>query len=319
MNTRWNPLLAFLALALWPVSGVAQYSPTSIETIVTNPEKFADAAVEISGTVSIYAQAASPSTGHYLLKGTSGAAIRVNTTDGSPELKRKYRVRGIVYIDPTTHVPFLSEKSRAREDLPEQAPAPPVAQGEEGGIWTGGWPYLILILAVVGAIVLLVRRRMRPLPVPEVPAVEAAPVEEKAEALPPPEPVPDLKTVRILPPSPKTMRYVPGELVLLSGEDQGKSFKIAGFPTPEGSIVTIGREPVTDERAFAHIQIEERFHTVSRKQAELIWKEKKLFVKNLSDTNPTQVNGVELKSGKMVQLKPGSVMRTGELEFEYRV
>jgi len=26
-----------------------------------------------------------------------------------------------------------------------------------------------------------------------------------------------------------------------------------------------------------------------------------------------------LKNGKMVQLKPGSVVRTGELEFEYRV
>jgi pSer/pThr/pTyr-binding forkhead associated (FHA) protein len=115
------------------------------------------------------------------------------------------------------------------------------------------------------------------------------------------------------------MRYVPGELVVLSGEDRGKSFKIAGYPTSEGSVVTIGREPVTDERAFAHIQIEERFHTVSRKQAELIWKEKKLFVRNLSDTNPTQVNGIEIKPGKKVQLKPGAVMRTGELEFEYKV
>jgi pSer/pThr/pTyr-binding forkhead associated (FHA) protein len=81
----------------------------------------------------------------------------------------------------------------------------------------------------------------------------------------------------------------------------------------------MGREPVTGERAYAHIQIDEKFHTVSRKQAELVWKDRKLYVKNLSDTNPTQVNGVEVKSGKPVHLKPGSIVRAGELEFEYKV
>jgi hypothetical protein len=316
-------LLVSLALAFWPVAGDAQYNPTTIETIVTNPEKFADGAVEITGTVTLFAPAASPSTGHYLLKGASGTAIRVNTTDGSPELRRKYKVSGIVYLDPTTRVPFISEKSRVRTDLPEGATSAAAAEAEEGGTWDKAWLLLILVAALVGVTVLLFRRQSKPSPMIEAPAspLEPAPAPEQVEASPaaPAECAPDLKTVRIVPPSPKTMRYVPGELVVLSGEDKGKSFKIAGYPTPEGSVVTIGREPVADERAFAHIQIEERFHTVSRKQAELIWKEKKLFVKNLSDTNPTQVNGIEIKPGKRVQLKPGSIMRTGELEFEYKV
>ena len=323
MNKMILCLLASLALAVWPVAVDAQYNPTTIETIVTNPEKFADGAVEITGTATLYAPASSPSTGHYLLKGASGTAIRVNTTDGSPELRRKYKVTGIVYLDPATRVPFISEKSRVRTDLPEQAASPQAAEAEEGGSWDKAWLLLILVVALVGVTVLLFRRRPQP-PEPieaPAPASEPAPAPEQAAA-PPPAPVEsasDLKTVRIVPPSPKTMRYVPGELVVLSGEDKGKSFKIAGYPTPDGSVVTIGRESVTDERAFAHIQIEERFHTVSRKQAELIWKEKKLFVKNLSDTNPTQVNGIEIKPGKRVQLKPGSIMRTGELEFEYKV
>lgn len=314
-------LLASLALALWPVTLDAQYIPTAIETIVTNPEKFADGAVEITGTATLYAPASSPSTGHYLLKGPSGTAIRVNTTDGSPELRRKYKVSGIVYLDPATRVPFISEKSRVRTDLPEQAASTQAGEAEEGGSWNKGWLLLILVAALVGVTVLLFRRRPQPSEPTEAhpPASEHAPAPEQAPPPPPAESTSDLKTVRIVPPSPKTMRYVPGELVVLSGEDKGKSFKIAGYPTPEGSVVTIGRESVTDERAFAHIQIEERFHTVSRKQAELIWKEKRLFVKNLSDTNPTQVNGIEIKPGKRVQLKPGSIMRTGELEFEYKV
>jgi hypothetical protein len=321
MNKKRLFLLSFLALGLWPFVVSAQYKPTSIETIVTNPEKFADSAVEISGTVSLYAAAASPSTGHYLLKGSSGTAIRVNTTEGAPELRRKYRVTGIVYLDPTTRVPFISEKGRAREDVPEQGPAASGTPEEDKQWWEGGWLLAILLLALIAVAVHALRKRKPALPTPELPTPvqEATPVQEEAAVPAPPQPESDLKTVRIVPPSPKTMRYIPGDLVVLSGEDQGKSFKIAGYPTPEGSIVTIGREPVADERAYAHIQIEERFHTVSRKHAELIWKDKKLYVKNLSDTNPTQVNGVEIKPGKTVQLKPGSIMRTGELEFEYRV
>lgn len=309
-------LLAALVPASTPVESAAQYAATTIETIVTNPGKFADSAVEISGTVTLYA-AASPSTGHYLLKGSSGTAIRINTTEGSPELNRRYRVTGVVYLDPSTRVPFISEKSRAREDLPVQAPSPSIAVEEGEGMWV--WVVPVLVVVFLGIVAAIVRRRKQPAP-PDVPVAQPDPAPPKEETPPPapPEQGSDLKTVRITPPSAMTMRYVPGELVMLTGEDKGKSFKIAGYPTPEGSIVTIGREPVNDEKAYAHIQIEERFHTVSRKQAELIWKEKKLFVRNLSETNPTQVNGVEVKPGRLVQLKPGSVMRTGELEFEYR-
>lgn len=317
MNVLRLFLVVSLAFVLGRADGIAQYKPTTIESIVTNPGNFADGAVEISGTVTLYA-AARPPTGYYLLKGASGTAIRVNTTEGSPELTKKYRVTGVVYLEPTTRIPFISEKSRVREDSPPQTSAPAAAENEYAPVWT--WLLPILLLVFLGIVLFLVRRRRQPaLPSAGSAVPEPAPPMEEALVLPPSEPVSDLKTVRIVQPSAMTMRYVPGELVVLSGEDQGKSFKIAGYPTPEGSIVTIGREPVADERAYAHIQIEERFHTVSRKQAELIWKEKKLFVKNLSDTNPTQVNGVEIKAGKTVQLKAGSVLRTGELEFEYRV
>ncbi len=321
MNTFRLILLGSLVLVLRPAEAGAQYSATTIETILTNPEKFSEQAVEVSGTATLYA-AASPTTGHFLLKGVSGSAIRVNTTEGSPELAKKYRVSGIVYLDPSTRIPFISEKARAREDLPVQTPPGQVAGEEEGMQWF--WFAPIIVVLVLAAAVTVARRRRSSIP-QEVAATmpEPAPVKEESpapakEVPPPPEPASDLKTVRITLPSAMTMKYVPGELVVLSGEDKGKSFKIAGYPTAEGSVVTLGREAVTDERAYAHIQIEERFHTVSRKQAELIWKSKRLFVKNLSDTNPTQVNGIVVKPGKMVQLKPGSVMRTGELEFEYR-
>jgi hypothetical protein len=308
-------LILSLALAMPHGAVFAQYAATTIENITLNPAKYSDAAVEVVGLVTIYAPAASSSTSHYLLKSENGTVIRVNTTEGAPDLNRKYRVTGIVYIDPVTKLPFISEKTRSRTDQPPPAETPAVnAQGS----WLEDYWWIVALLVVLfGVVIYLQTRTKRATPAKPQPAEELT----AAELSPPPPPGPaapsDLKTIRIMPPAPKTMRYMPGELVLATGEDKGKSFKFAGFPTPEGSIVTIGREPVTGERAYAHIQIDEKFHTVSRKQAELIWKDKKLYVKNLSETNPTQVNGVELKAGKVVQLKPGSIIRTGELEFQY--
>jgi hypothetical protein len=311
----FQTLAICLIFALVRESAAAQYAPTTIESIVISPDKYSSAAVEVTGQVTLFAPAASSSTSHYLLKSESGSVIRVNTTEGAPDIFKKYKVTGIVYIDPVTKVPFISEKTRVRADLP-----PPVEKTQdvkETNLLEDYWWVGAIVLVAAGIFVFLITRKKAPVPAKPPAEPEQPPVEPAAP--PPPTYVPpsDLKTIRITNPSLKTMRYVPGELVLATGEDKGKAFKFAGFPTPEGSIVTIGREPVTGERAYAHIQIDEKFHTVSRRQAELIWKDNKLYVKNLSETNPTTVNGAELKPGKMVQLKPGSIIRTGELEFQY--
>ena len=92
---------------------------------------------------------------------------------------------------------------------------------------------------------------------------------------------------------------------------------ISGYPTPEGNIVTIGRESVSGEKAQAHIQLTER--TVSRKQAELIARDKKLYVRNLSETNFTCLNGIEIMAGEVKEVKSGSIIKTGEVEFQYKV
>ena len=97
--------------------------------------------------------------------------------------------------------------------------------------------------------------------------------------------------------------------------DKGKSFKIAGYPTPSGNVVSIGREEIQGERKYAHIQLNQK--TISRKQAEIISIEGKLYVKNISETNYTQVDGIELKPNEKVELKPNSTIRTGEIEFQY--
>ncbi len=125
----------------------------------------------------------------------------------------------------------------------------------------------------------------------------------------------EFQTVKLTPSSDKTLKFIPGQFILLSGKDRGKPFRVAGYPTPQGSIITIGREPGEGERAFAHIQLD--VPTVSRKHAELSFKNGKLYIKNLSDTNPIELNEKEIPVGEEVLLPLDSELRLGEIRMKY--
>lgn len=104
---------------------------------------------------------------------------------------------------------------------------------------------------------------------------------------------------------------------MITGDDKGKKIKISGYPTEDGSTVTIGRESVTGPRDFAHIQLKER--TISRKQAEIIFKDGKLYIKNLSETNYTKLDSKEIPPNTSLELKPASVITLGEIELKYNL
>lgn len=125
------------------------------------------------------------------------------------------------------------------------------------------------------------------------------------------------KTIKMVKTQPKTLKFIPGKFVITEGLDKGKEFRVAGFPTSEGFVVTVGRKELSGDSAYAHIHLNEK--TVSREQAELHYIDHKLYLKNLSETNPTQLNGVEIRPGKTIEVTPGSVIKTGEVEFKYVV
>ncbi|MFO8232687.1 MAG: FHA domain-containing protein [Longimonas sp.] len=122
---------------------------------------------------------------------------------------------------------------------------------------------------------------------------------------------------------PKTMKFIPGKLVIISGPDKGREFRIAGFPREEddGNVVTIGRADVKGERAFAHIQLGDTYRTVSRIQAEIIQKtsSNEVYLRNKSTTNPTQVNNEEVPSEETVELQNEDTIQMGELVLQYEV
>jgi len=172
----------------------------------------------------------------------------------------------------------------------------------------GGSAILLLILIIV----LLLKKKSGEVNKKKIPEVKSAPtIPEKSM----PTPKENLKTMIIPATSSRTMKFIPGGLEVLTGEDKGRIIRISGYPTPEGSIVTIGREPVTGPRDFAHIQFKER--TISRRQAEIIYKDGKLYIKNLSETNFTSLDGKEIPVNTAVELKSDSIITFGEIEMKY--
>jgi len=111
---------------------------------------------------------------------------------------------------------------------------------------------------------------------------------------------------------------VHGQIQILNGWDRGLQFPIFGYPTAEGLITTLGRSEVLGIRARAHIRVHDRYKTVSREQLQFIYRDGFMYVKNLSQVNPTQINDITLTSDRPRQIVSGDRIRTGELEFVYQ-
>jgi len=301
MKTRKILLFSFL---LFLIAGCANAQEiVSIGDILNNPAKYEDSHVIVEGIVTNYMPKTSNSTSYYVLEGDYGNLIHVNTSRGEPERNKSYRVSGTVVISATSRRPRIIESSREL-------------------ISSKSW--LIIVLAslialfVILVIVYLVLQKRG-----YFSRTQEDHIVEEHSSVPPPSnksqiTATDLETVkiRISPENDSTLRFI-GKLEIISeGVDKGKGFPISGYPTPEGNVVTIGRAEVNGSRAGAHIQLLE-YPTVSRKQAELIEKDRKIFIKNLSTTNYTQHNGRQLQPGEISQIQDGDKFSMGRLKMVF--
>jgi hypothetical protein len=254
-----------------------------IEDIFENPGKYENEKVVISGIVNQYFPSTTKTTSYYMVQGNYGGEINVNTTLKPPVTFKKYQITGVVVIDQVQGRPVIIEKSRKMVQ---------------------SWIFYALggaVILLIGFLIIYILRTRKN---------NASSVSYASASA-----SPDYATIKISSGPPPTMILIPGELEIISGLDKGKSFRIAGYPTSEGSIVSLGREIIEGDRKYAHIQLLEK--TVSRRQAELIFKNSLLFIKNLSETNFTQVDGKTLSINESVELRSGVVIKTGEVEFRY--
>lgn len=312
MKTKIN--LPALLIVLCTSLLFAQQNVT-IRDVTKSPQSYEDEDIALEGFVEQFIPESSKSRAHYILKGRYGGMIRVNTNlQKAPEQNKKYHVEGLLLIkngDPyiVAQNEYLINTNKKETTTPVVSPRDDEREVETTEDNTT--LYIIVgagVLLIIIVIVLIVQRKGGA--AEEEYSTDAGDQDFSAAAFE----EQDFKTVRMnLNDDSGTIRYMPGKFVLSEGLDKGKVFRISGKSGPNGRVATIGRENIGNNNF--HIKLEDQ--TVSRKQAEIREENGKLFLKNLSSTNPTALNGRDLGVGEEVALGAGAKLKMGEIQMEY--
>lgn len=314
--TTTAPMIIGFLFVMLTLPALSQIRTTIWE--ITQEHRFRDRTpeyVEVKGLVTEYEQTTSITVGFFLLKCDEGGIIRVNTSIGLPDTYKKFIVRGTLYQEGGRY--FIDAISITRDV-----------------------PWLIIILAGTGGLLLIalliffVTRkpksvpaappggqpgRMQPAGTPKERPIGVS--QDPLSRQTPPMPFDDPNETVIKNRDYYTMKRIPAAITIQSGPDTGKELKLFGAPAPEGQVLTIGRDcpdwkkRVQSGRENAHLRVKDPTSTMSRMQAEIIYKKGGIFIRNLADTNPTTVDAKELALGEEVQLNDGAKIEAGYLVF----
>jgi len=303
----------FLSAAMLAFSqSLFAQAETDITSINDNPGNYVNENVVIEGLVTQYVPGTSNTVAYYILRDDLGSEIQVNTTIGPPNTNEKYRVTGVVYHE--NRRLFVSESTR--ESL--------------------ATPFLLYFL-IGGAVILLivilfiVFSKNRPAEIrSQQPSPASAPASSPEPVSPADPSINDFfetggENTIVIDREYMTMKALPGKLVVLNGEQADKKLNLFGASTPDGIMITIGRNSpdwkkhLRPGREHAHIRIEDSTKTVSRLQAEFIYSNGKMKIKNLAQANPTQIDGNELAVGQAAELENGSIIEAGNVKLKYEL
>lgn len=291
-----NVLLIFAAL-LMLFAGCNQ-TTTTIENIRNNHDDYNHERVVIEGIAQRYVEGTSTTSSYYELRGDFAAPIRVNTSGSEPEIGKRYRVTGTVTI--SDRQPLIIESGRTM-------------------VGNDGLFQIIIIVAlfIIAGLIVFILTRQKKVSTKKDPGISG----NGKNPPPPPDPK-EYYTIKVESDPPPTMKRI-GEMLILTGSDNGKTIILKGYPTTEGYIATLGRDHtgweklVPGNRKFAHVRIKDNSQTLSRLQAEIIYTNGNVYLKNLGTTNPTMVDGYEVQVNEMVDIKPDSTIKAGYMEFRY--
>jgi hypothetical protein len=308
---------------------------TSVYDINRNPGAFVRENVVVEGLIVQYVPGTSATLAHYLLRDDMGETIQVNTTTAPPVTNEKYRVTGVVYHE--NRRLFISELTR--ESLTPPPPAPPpsseppqviIAEQDNTLLYI---MFLSVILLSLVVTFLFSRKKQTPLP-----PVASRSASTGSEQQPPRRETPVLnddayktfltaseENTIVIDKEYMTMKALPGKLVILNGSQSDKTLNLFGASTPEGQAVTIGRESpdwkkhMKPGREHAHIRIQDGTKTLSRLQAEIVFGNGEIKLRNMGQANPTIVDGETLSVGGTASLKQGSIIQAGNLKMRFEL
>ncbi len=313
---------------------------TSIENIRENPGRYVQESVSFQGIVQHYVRGTATTTSYYMIRGDYGGNLRVNTSAPSPQINSRYQVTGTVIMDGREPLvieinkrlisPVGDTTTDRGESIQTPPPPPPPSQDNTSLI-----VILVIALVVIGGVVVFFLTRPKPEPAfmqepggafDDSPTIAPSSTGAGAAATVVMNKGEDYQTIKFEPSVPPTMKFIPGKLEILNGPDKGKTLMLAGYPTPDGSMASIGRDHqgwetqagLSGGKKFAHVRIKDDSRTLSRMQAEIIYRNGKIYLKNLSSVNPSQVDGYDVPVNEVAEVKPGSKISTGFIEFRYQ-
>ena len=118
---------------------------------------------------------------------------------------------------------------------------------------------------------------------------------------------------------------IPGHLLILNGIQKGKRLTLHGISAGAGLALTIGRDSpdwrqhVDQSKHDVHVRVTDESQSLSRLQAEIIYAGGKCYIRNLSNSNPTLVNGKELFGSQSVILEHGTIIKAGYIQLQYHL
>ena len=271
--------------------------------------------VIVEGFVTQYIEGTAETTAKYYIKGDWGGVITVRTATNPPVVGKKYRIKGIVDLDPAFNEPFITEieKTLIEPGMSEVTTTEtktenlPVQETKDNKILIyaliGG---AVLVLIILIFVVVSINKKK------EVPDY-VTPVPTGSDSnLPEPERVIEGSTIKMQAPPQGTLKMAPGRLRVVSGDDSVKEIRFYQIPGESEVYLTFGRAA---GKPYSHIQLKPM--TVSSKQAKILYKNGKFELTNYSKTNPTTINGVAIEEDKTAELKDGDKIEMGEVVFEF--
>jgi len=291
-------LVFFIGLWLFSEGNVVK-----IKELLENSNQFMDEVVTVEGFVTQYVEATAKTTSFFYLKDDWGAIIKVRTTKEAPIVGNRYRISGPLSYDSILNEPYISEEVRISLS---EAPSP-VEAPKFNILYLFIFAIIIIALIFLFLVFWLFRKKRAYLEVP---------IELKAEisATPKPEEVVEGKTIKMHRPPEGTLKILPGYFEVKSGDENVKEIRFYKLKEQEYPEITFGR---AEGAPYTHIQLKPL--TVSSRQAKLTMKDGKYLLQNFAgpQSNPTRINGREMKQDEVVELKDNDKIDMGEVSFVF--
>ena len=297
-----------------------------------------DTSMEIEGFV-VHCLEDTSGTGVYHVRNLSGGIVTIRTkTQPVPEVGEYLRITGTLSIDSIINIPLLIEKKRTtipstwvlgeglitpdsdNDGVPDNVDECPSRKGFPSDRGCPKFNYallgLIAITVILFLVLICVLIRFRSLFRNNSTTASMTQNVSSSSEIPDPIDYIEGSVIKFHAPPPDTLKLLPGYFEIVGGEtklEEIRFFQISEEPVIE---ITIGRLP---GEPYRHIQLQS--HTVSRKQAKLVYKNGIYSLINHAPetSNPTLINGGEMKEDESRILEEGDRIEMGEVELIYHV